>query len=122
MVREGVILGHTHVGLIFGLLAQAGVGDRRLHLTRQDDDLREPLVRCQGSQVSVHVARGSASWLSSHGRGLGPPEVGVAFQAPPGSQDSSRGEAKDSALLSSRDAGLLEPLERRSLLLPGRER
>ena len=29
---------------------------------------------------------------------------GVAFQAPPGSQASSRGEAKDSALLSSRDA------------------
>ena len=28
--------------------------------------------------------------------------VGVAFQAPPGSQASSRGEAKDSALLSSR--------------------
>ena len=38
--------------------------------------------------------------------------VGVAFQAPPGSQASSRGEAKDSALLSSRDAGLLEPPER----------
>ena len=35
--------------------------------------------------------------------------IGVAFQAPPGSQASSRGEAKDSALLSSRDAGLLEP-------------
>ena len=31
--------------------------------------------------------------------------VMVAFQAPPGSQASSRGEAKDSALLSSRDAG-----------------
>ena len=26
----------------------------------------------QGSQVSMCVARGSASWLSSHGRGLGP--------------------------------------------------
>ena len=38
--------------------------------------------------------------------------VGVAFQAPPGSQASCRGEAKDSALLSSRDAGLWEPLER----------
>ena len=31
-------------------------------------------------------------------------DLGVAFQAPPGSQASSRGEAKDSALLSSRDA------------------
>ena len=36
-----------------------------------DEDLREPLVRRQGSQVSMRVARGSASWLSSHGRGLG---------------------------------------------------
>ena len=34
----------------------------------------------------------------------------------PGSQASSRGEAKDSALLSSRDAGLLEPPERRGTL------
>ena len=33
-------------------------------------------------------------------------------RTPPGSQASSRGEAKDSALLSSRDAGLLEPPER----------
>ena len=31
----------------------------------------------------------------------------LGHQAPPGSQASSRGEAKDSALLSSRDAGLL---------------
>ena len=39
-------------------------------------------------------------------------DLGVAFQAPPGSQASSRGEAKDSALLSSRDADPLEPPER----------
>ena len=32
-------------------------------------------------------------------------DLGVAFQAPPGSQTSSRREAKDSALLSSRDVG-----------------
>lgn len=32
-VGEGLILGHTDVGLLFGLLAQAGVGDRRLHLS-----------------------------------------------------------------------------------------
>ena len=43
-------------------------------------------------------------------------DLGVAFQAPPGSQASSRGEAKDSALLLSRDAGLLEPPEWRRLL------
>ena len=34
----------------------------------------------------------------------------------PGSKASSRGEAKDSALLSSRDAGLLEPPERPQVL------
>ena len=44
--------------------------------------------------------------------GSGRSPSGVAFQAPPGSQASSRGEAKDSALLSSRDAALLEPPER----------
>ena len=40
------------------------------------------------------------------------PQPGLNLQAPPGSQASSRGEAKDSALLSSHDAGLLEPPER----------
>ena len=44
-------------------------GARGGFLTRHDEDVREPLVRRQGSQVSMHVARGSASWLSSHGRG-----------------------------------------------------
>ena len=34
-------------------------------LPRHDEDLREPLVRRQGSQVSMRVARGSASWLST---------------------------------------------------------
>lgn len=33
-VGEGLLLGHADVGLLFGLLAQAGVGDRRLHLSR----------------------------------------------------------------------------------------
>ena len=32
---------------------------------------REPLVRRQGSQVSMRVSRGNASLLSSHGRGIG---------------------------------------------------
>ena len=47
-------------------------GTRGGFLARHGEDLREPLVRRQGSQVSLRVARGSASWLSSHGRGLGP--------------------------------------------------
>ena len=54
-------------------------------------------------------------FLSREGR-----DLGVEFQVPPGSQASSRGQAKDSALLSSRDAGLLEPPEPRfPRLLPG---
>ena len=44
-------------------------------LTRHDEDLREPFVRRHGSQVSMRVARGSASWLSSHWRGLGPQDT-----------------------------------------------
>ena len=43
-------------------------------------------------------------FLSREGR-----DLGVAFQDPPGCQASSRGEAKDSAVLPSRDADLLEP-------------
>ena len=41
-------------------------------LPRHYKDLREPLVWHEGSQVSVHVARGSTSLLSSQGRGIGP--------------------------------------------------
>ena len=44
-------------------------------LTRYDGELREPLVRCQGSQVSMRVATGSASLLLSHGRGIGPQDA-----------------------------------------------
>ena len=60
---------------------------------------------CRGSQVSMHVVRGSPSLFSSHGRGIGPENVlkkdspGLSWVAHPGSQVSSRGEAKDSALL-----------------------
>ena len=49
-----------------------------------------------------------------NGHGFGPGKAGISglhSRLPPGSQASSRGEAKDSALLSSRDAGLLEPPE-----------
>ena len=38
-------------------------------LTRYNGELREPLLWRQGSQVSMRVARGSASLLSSHGCG-----------------------------------------------------
>ena len=37
-------------------------------------------------QVSMRVARGSASWLSSHGRGLGPQDAGKeTMSSPPSS-------------------------------------
>ena len=42
---------------------------------KHDEDLREPLVRRQGSHVSLHVAIRSASLFSSHGRGLGPEDA-----------------------------------------------
>ena len=38
---------------------------------RYDGELRETLFRSQGSQVSMCMAMGSASLLSSHGRGIG---------------------------------------------------
>ena len=41
-------------------------------LTRYDGELREPLMWRQGSQVSMRMARGSVSLLSSHGRGIRP--------------------------------------------------
>ena len=40
-------------------------------LTRYDGELREPLMRRQGSQVSICMGRGNASLLSSHGWGRG---------------------------------------------------
>ena len=43
--------------------------------TRYDGELRKPLVWCQGSKVSMQVARGSTSLLSSHGRGIGPQDA-----------------------------------------------
>ena len=44
-------------------------------LTRHDEELREPLVRRKGSQVSLRIARGSWSSLLSHGKGLGPQDA-----------------------------------------------
>lgn len=44
-------------------------------LTRYDGEVSEPLVGRQGSRVSMRVARGSASLLPSHGRGIWPRDV-----------------------------------------------
>src|SRR5574339_325258 len=44
-------------------------------LTRYDGEVSEPLVGRQGSRVSIRVARGSASLLPSHGRGIWPRDV-----------------------------------------------
>ena len=41
-------------------------------LSSYDRELREPLVLPQGRPVSIRVARGSATLLSSHGRGIVP--------------------------------------------------
>ena len=76
-------------------------GARGGFLPRHDEDLREPLVRRQGSQVSMRVAWGSASWLSSHGRGLGPRDAWKKV---------SRGLSRAAAGFSSYDRDLSLPL------------
>ena len=51
-------------------------GHRVRFLTRYDGEVSEPLVGRQGSrQVSMRGARGSVSFLSSHGRGIWPRDV-----------------------------------------------
>ena len=62
------------------------------------------LESLQGQRDLIKACVLELIFLSREGRNLG-----VAFQAPSGSQASSRGEAKDSAVLTSRDADLLEP-------------
>ena len=93
-----------------------------------DEDFRLPLGLALGSPISHSSSEGNLGvaleslqgkrdlikacvreliFLSREVR-----DLGVAFQAHPGSQSSSTGEAKNSAHLSSRDAGLWEPPER----------
>ena len=60
LTMTGVLGGFTELQRLCGFLR------------RYDGELREPLVWHQGSQVWMRQARGSASLLSSHGRGIGP--------------------------------------------------
>src|SRR5574342_30571 len=60
-------------GGISGLFSSGGPSVQ--FLTRYDGEVSEPLVGRQGSRVSMRVARGSASWLPSHGRGSWPRDV-----------------------------------------------
>ena len=60
-------------GGISGLFSSGG--PRVRFLTRYDGEVSEPLVGCQGSRVSMPVARGSASLLLSHSRGIWPRDV-----------------------------------------------
>ena len=68
---EGPHLSMT--GEISGLFSSGGPSVR--FLTRYDGEVSEPLVGRQGSRVSMRVARGSASLLPSHGRGIWPRDV-----------------------------------------------
>ena len=75
-------------------------------LTRYDRELREPLMWRQGSQVSMRMARGSVSLLSSHGRGIG---IQDALKAPGGSGLVSRGSQGFRSPLESRRGSLGAP-------------
>ena len=68
---EGPHLSMT--GEISGFVSSGGPSVR-FH-TRYDGEVSEPLVGRQRSRVSMRVARGSASLLPSHGRGLWPRDV-----------------------------------------------
>ena len=91
--------------------------------------LEDPLVKSiftlaeSTSEVRLTVGHVILSKLQRENQALCAPLLGTQLHTQryprriqdfphPGSQASSRGEAKDSALLSSRDAGLLEPPER----------
>ena len=60
-------------GGVSGLFSSGGPKVR--FLPRYDGEVSEPLVGRQGSRVSMRMARGSASLLSSHGRGIWPRDV-----------------------------------------------
>ena len=62
------------------------------------------LESLQGQRDLIEVCVQDLIFLSREDRDLGFP-----FQTPPGSQASPRGEAEDSAFLSSRDTDPLEP-------------
>ena len=96
-------------------------------LSSYDRDFRLPLVLAQGSPIFNSSCEGELGIAheSLYGKrdlilacvqdllflSRGYRDLGVAFQTHPGSQASSRGEAKDSTLLSSRNGYLLEPTE-----------
>ena len=65
--------GKLGLGGIWGLFSSGGPSV--LFLTRYDGEVSEPLVGRQGSRVSMRVARGSASLLPGHGRGIWPRDV-----------------------------------------------
>ena len=60
---------NTEIRLIIFFTAKDG--EAVYSQQKQDQELTVAQIMRQGSQVSMRVARGSASWLSSHGRGLG---------------------------------------------------
>ena len=60
-------------GRVSGLFSSGG--PRVLFLTRYDLEVSQPLVGRQGRRVSMRVARGSTSLLSSDSRGIWPRDV-----------------------------------------------
>ena len=62
-----------HDGGVWGFISSFGASVG--FLTKYDGELRKPPWWSQGSQVSMGVASGSVSLLSSHGRGIGPQDA-----------------------------------------------
>ena len=89
--RQGPHLALT--GESLGLSRVAAGGLR--FLSRYHEELREPLVLPQGSQVSIQVARASAGVLWSHGRGIRP-------------QFAWKGESQGVSLVAAGSVGSLE--------------
>ena len=119
MAGKGLILprGGTHV--VFLELrrdSRVTTGDYRLPFVSAQGNpsfystgegkLGVALESLQGQRDLIKACVRELIFLSREGR-----DLGVASHAPPGSQASPREEAKDSALLPSRDADILVPPE-----------
>ena len=120
--RKGPHLALTRESLCLSRVGVGGLG----FLCRYHQELREPLVLPQGSQVCIRVARARAGALWIYGRGIRPQlawkgeSQGVSrvaagsvgsFELPPGPEGASHVVSRKSGVLSSCEGPLGIPLE-----------